>query len=111
MTVLEAKCYEQEGFSTYWPWITIIRRFKEQCRPDHLIELLFSGAREIAGIVDDVARIVGIEETSGDSEQIDLHRARFELFDSAVVDWIERAKDIIDSKSESGFLVAAFPPI
>ena len=79
--VLEARCFEQEGTPTYWPWIKLIRRYVES-EHGRLEERLGSRAELIERLVEPGGGVSGRDAESAVSKKAEPLQHRFRLFDA-----------------------------
>jgi class 3 adenylate cyclase len=73
------RCAEDQGAPAYWPWVQVIRSYAREADPVALAWELGQGAADIAQVVPEVGKRLGIEpsEPTGEGEE-----ARFRVFDS-----------------------------
>ncbi|MDP9068693.1 MAG: protein kinase [Actinomycetota bacterium] len=85
--VLTARCHQEEGIPSYWPWIRMIRLFAYQRDAQTLASQLGSGAPDIAQLVSEVRDTLPDlpVPTAGKGES-----SRFQLFD-AIATFLSRA--------------------
>lgn len=53
MTTLWARCYEDAGIPTYWPWIQIVRGFLDSRESEKNLSTMRNSAAQISMVIDD----------------------------------------------------------
>ena len=81
--------YEAEGAPAYWPWIQMARSFIGDCSPQEILDVMGSGAADIARVIPEVRELLpNIEPT----RSLEPEQARFRFFD-AVATFLRNAAE------------------
>jgi len=82
-TVAWGRCWEGEGAAAYWPWVQIVRSYVHGRDPGEMRTDVADAAADIARVMPDLGRHLGVEPPTVDVEarRLQPEQDRFRFFD------------------------------